>query len=92
MGVASRTTVKIDIQPPIIGVGDHAEKRESIHLAALSALYQLHELDLVRKFQITRNMQSNRKSCFLQARKCKTFETPTTPNRNYPLRWLRSEL
>jgi len=46
----SRTTVKIDIQPPIVGVGDHAEKREAIHLAALSAVYQLHEQDLVRKF------------------------------------------
>lgn len=49
-GVLSRTTVRIDIQPPIVGVGDHAEKRESCYLAALSAVYQLHERDLVRKF------------------------------------------
>jgi small subunit ribosomal protein S24e len=42
-----RTTVFLDIDPPIFGVGDHTDKKESINLAALAALYQLHELNLV---------------------------------------------
>ncbi len=37
----------IDIEPPIVGVGDHIEKKESVNLAALSAVYQLQGLNLV---------------------------------------------
>ncbi|KAF8909024.1 hypothetical protein CPB84DRAFT_1766707 [Gymnopilus junonius] len=42
-----RTTVRIDIEPPIIGVGDHAEKNKSVALSALSAIYQLQELGVL---------------------------------------------
>lgn len=42
-----RTTVFLEIDPPIFGVGDHTDKKESMNLAALSAVYQLHELNLV---------------------------------------------
>jgi small subunit ribosomal protein S24e len=44
---AHRTTVFLDIDPPVFGVGDHVNKKDSISLAALSALYQLHELKIV---------------------------------------------
>lgn len=36
------------MKPSIVGVGDHAEKKESERLAALSAICQLYTLDLVR--------------------------------------------
>ena len=42
-----RTTVTLDIDPPIIGIGDHQDKKRSIHLAALSVVYQLHDLGIV---------------------------------------------
>ena len=42
-----RTTVHLDIDPPITGVGDHQDKKRSLHLAALSAVYQLHDLGIV---------------------------------------------
>ena len=37
----------MDIDPPIVGVGDHQDKKRSTHLAALSAVYQLHDLGIV---------------------------------------------
>ncbi|CAA7265798.1 unnamed protein product [Cyclocybe aegerita] len=49
-----RTTLQLDIEPPVLGIGDSADKKQSIHLAALSALYQLHErrvLDDPRRLQ-----------------------------------------
>ncbi|KDR84993.1 hypothetical protein GALMADRAFT_233530 [Galerina marginata CBS 339.88] len=42
-----RTTVQLDIEPPITGIGDHADKKESAALSALSALYQLQELGIL---------------------------------------------
>ncbi|KAF9471753.1 P-loop containing nucleoside triphosphate hydrolase protein [Pholiota conissans] len=42
-----RTTVEIDIEPRIIGIGDHLEKKQSVSLAALSACYQLQELGVL---------------------------------------------
>jgi hypothetical protein len=44
----NRTTVTIDIEPCIIGVGDSPEKKQAEKLAALSAVYQLHGRGLVR--------------------------------------------
>ncbi|TFK41154.1 P-loop containing nucleoside triphosphate hydrolase protein [Crucibulum laeve] len=42
-----RTTVTVNIEPPIIGIGDHQIKKESERLAALSAVYQLQELGVL---------------------------------------------
>ncbi|KAF9526480.1 hypothetical protein CPB83DRAFT_770211 [Crepidotus variabilis] len=42
-----RTTVELDIEPRIVGIGDNSDKKQSGTLAALSALYQLHELQLL---------------------------------------------
>ncbi|TFK77096.1 P-loop containing nucleoside triphosphate hydrolase protein [Pluteus cervinus] len=42
-----RTTVTVNIDPPIIGVGDAPEKKASENLAALSAVYQLHAQGLL---------------------------------------------
>lgn len=48
MALRNRSTVELDnIDPPIIGVGDHQDKKRSIFLAALSAVYQLHDLGIV---------------------------------------------
>jgi hypothetical protein len=44
---SNRTKVFLEIDSPIIGVGDDIDKKESINLAALSALYQLQALKLV---------------------------------------------
>ncbi|PPQ80799.1 hypothetical protein CVT25_001924 [Psilocybe cyanescens] len=41
------TTVKLDIEPPIVGIGDHKDKKQSSTLAALSAVYQLQELGIL---------------------------------------------
>ncbi|KAF8959706.1 hypothetical protein BDZ97DRAFT_1836550 [Flammula alnicola] len=43
-----RTTVQIDVEPPIIGIGDHPVKKQSTSLAALSAVYQLQELGILQ--------------------------------------------
>ncbi|KAF9459916.1 P-loop containing nucleoside triphosphate hydrolase protein [Collybia nuda] len=40
-------SVTINLEVPIIGVGDHNEKKQAERLAALSAVYQLHELGLL---------------------------------------------
>ena len=49
-----RTTIDLDIDPPVIGVGDHQDKRRSVHLASLSVVYQLHDLGIVSfRFSIT---------------------------------------
>ncbi|KAF7436819.1 hypothetical protein PC9H_003652 [Pleurotus ostreatus] len=42
-----RTTVVINVDPPIEGVGDSTDKKESEKLAALSAVYQLDKLGLL---------------------------------------------
>ena len=42
-----RTTVQLDIDPPLVGVGDHQDRKQSLNLAALSAVYQLHDLGVV---------------------------------------------
>jgi hypothetical protein len=42
-----RSTVTLDIDPPLVGIGDHADKKTSVTLAALSAVYQLQELGIV---------------------------------------------
>ncbi|PPQ64273.1 hypothetical protein CVT24_008411 [Panaeolus cyanescens] len=42
-----RTTVQLDIQPPITAIGDHPDKKQSMYLAALSAVYQLQELGVL---------------------------------------------
>ena len=39
--------MNIDIEPPVVGIGDHPEKSRSVALAALSALYQLQEMGVV---------------------------------------------
>jgi hypothetical protein len=44
---SSRTTVTVDLPTPIVGVGDHGNKKESEKVAALSAVYQLHESGMV---------------------------------------------
>lgn len=43
----NRCTATIDLEVPIIGIGDHAEKKQAEKLAALSAVYQLHGLGVV---------------------------------------------
>jgi hypothetical protein len=43
----NRTTVTVDMEPPIVGVGDSLDKKNSEKLAALSAVFQLHDLGLV---------------------------------------------
>jgi small subunit ribosomal protein S24e len=40
--------VTLDTTPPVLGIGDHTAKRDAERLAALSALYQLHDTGLVR--------------------------------------------
>ncbi|KAF7306929.1 hypothetical protein MIND_00485500 [Mycena indigotica] len=42
-----RTTVKIETNPPIVGVGDNQTKSESILLAALSAALQIHRMGIL---------------------------------------------
>lgn len=42
-----RATVNIPIEPPVIGVGDHTEKKQAERLAALSGVYQLHEMGVL---------------------------------------------
>ncbi|KAH9486931.1 ATP-dependent DNA/RNA helicase DHX36 [Psilocybe cubensis] len=42
-----RTTVTLDIEPQIVGIGDSKDKKQSTHLAALSAVYQLQELGIL---------------------------------------------
>jgi hypothetical protein len=44
---SSRTNVVVDAGTRIIGVGDHANKKDSEKLAALSAVYQLYESGMV---------------------------------------------
>jgi hypothetical protein len=44
---SKRATVTVNIEPSIVGVGDNPEKKQAEKLAALSAVYQLHELGLV---------------------------------------------
>lgn len=39
----SRVTVSLDTTPPVLGIGDHRVRRDAERLAALSALYQLHD-------------------------------------------------
>ncbi|KAF8168095.1 hypothetical protein B0H34DRAFT_646123 [Crassisporium funariophilum] len=41
------TTVEVEIEPRIIGVGDHEERKKSMDLAALSAVYQLQSMGIV---------------------------------------------
>lgn len=48
--MAIRVTVNIPIEPPVIGIGDHPEKKQAERLAALSGVYQLHEMGIVRWF------------------------------------------
>jgi len=45
---AVRATVNIPIEPPVIGIGDHPERKQAEKLAALSGVYQLHEMGIVR--------------------------------------------
>lgn len=47
-GVFKRATVTVNMDPPIIGVGDNPERKQAERLAALSAVYQLHNVGLVR--------------------------------------------
>jgi hypothetical protein len=42
-----RVTVTLDTTPPVLGIGDHRARRDAERLAALSALYQLHDTGLV---------------------------------------------
>lgn len=42
-----RTTVTVSIEPPVTGIADHPDKRQSEKLAMLSAVYQLHSSALV---------------------------------------------
>lgn len=42
-----RTTATVEMEPPVIGVGDHPEKKQSEKLAALSAVYQLQQLGVL---------------------------------------------
>ncbi|KAG5221898.1 ATP-dependent RNA helicase [Salix suchowensis] len=66
-----RTTVVINVEPPIEGVGDSADKKESEKLAALSAVYQLDKLGLECSWKIrglsTHRPLSHRLSPFLTA-------------------------
>ncbi|KAG2154843.1 P-loop containing nucleoside triphosphate hydrolase protein [Suillus clintonianus] len=39
----TRATVTLDTTPPLLGIGDHRVRRDAERLAALSALYQLHD-------------------------------------------------
>lgn len=45
---SKRATVTVSMELPIVGVGDSPEKKQAEKLAALSAVFQLHELGLVR--------------------------------------------
>jgi hypothetical protein len=42
-----RTTIDLGIDPPVVAVGDHTDKKRSVHLASLSVVYQLHDLGIV---------------------------------------------
>ncbi|KXN90025.1 putative ATP-dependent RNA helicase DHX36 [Leucoagaricus sp. SymC.cos] len=42
-----RVTVNIPIEPPVIGVGDHPEKKQAERLAALAGVYQLQEMGVL---------------------------------------------
>ncbi|KAF8642311.1 hypothetical protein AX16_009581 [Volvariella volvacea WC 439] len=56
-----RTTVTIEIEPPVIGIGDSSDKKTSEKLAALSAVYQLHGLgvlDNLKKLKTTTQDQT----------------------------------
>jgi hypothetical protein len=39
--------VIIPIEPPVIGIGDHPEKKQAERLAALAGVYQLHDMGVV---------------------------------------------
>ncbi|KAF9568385.1 P-loop containing nucleoside triphosphate hydrolase protein [Agrocybe pediades] len=42
-----RTTVELEIEPRIVAIGDDPDKRQSVYLAALSAVYQLQEMGVL---------------------------------------------
>ncbi|RDB28425.1 ATP-dependent RNA helicase DHX36 [Hypsizygus marmoreus] len=42
-----RATVTVHLDSPVIGIGDHAEKKQAEKLGALSAVYQLHNLGVL---------------------------------------------
>jgi small subunit ribosomal protein S24e len=69
-----RTTVQLDIDPPIIGVGDHPDKKRSVHLAALSLVYQLHHLGIVssRSSILERSLYP----CFIKLEDSKKLKPP----------------
>lgn len=71
--VMSRTTATVEMEPPVIGVGDHPEKKQSEKLAALSAVYQLQQLGVVRPlFELSARdfdimcSSTTPKNCFLK--------------------------
>lgn len=37
----------IPIEPPVVGVGDHPDKKQAEKLAALAGVYQLQEMGVV---------------------------------------------
>ncbi|KAG6857567.1 hypothetical protein H0H87_000166 [Tephrocybe sp. NHM501043] len=48
--IFDRTTATLHLESPITGTGDHPSRKDSERLAALSAVYQLHALGLVRYY------------------------------------------
>jgi len=42
-----RTIIELEIEPAVSATGDHVDKKQSIYLAALSAVYQLQKLGVV---------------------------------------------
>ncbi|KAG0708857.1 P-loop containing nucleoside triphosphate hydrolase protein [Suillus ampliporus] len=46
-GIVLWVTVTLDTTPVVLGIGDHRVKRDAERLAALSALYQLHDTGLL---------------------------------------------
>ncbi|KAG1881654.1 P-loop containing nucleoside triphosphate hydrolase protein [Suillus tomentosus] len=54
-----RVTVALDTTPPVLGIGDHRVRRDAERLAALSALYQLHDTGQVRLDKPKPSVSSN---------------------------------
>jgi hypothetical protein len=87
-----RSTVTLDIDPPLVGIGDHADKKTSVTLAALSAVYQLQELGIVSTINFIFHNPFN-SSAFLSlflslARGCQKVETERhSTNRSCPVRF-----
>ncbi|CAA7265456.1 unnamed protein product [Cyclocybe aegerita] len=54
-----RTTERLDVSSPLTGIGDHDLKVRSIHLAVLSAIYQLEKLGISLRIPVVTVVTAN---------------------------------